>query len=238
MKSTDKIDAIIHNKTEAAQSYKKITEKQWTVYYYLLSISDYNLRQREDHRYVYKSDINVSAVSKILGIARSTFYKAIEVLKEKRLIWCYDNYYTLDLPSSYAEISRNLLSQLLSYRKVLSIDLLRTYLFCSINYKMGTRKGFTKRNLISCLGYPVTTAEYYSKMDIYLDLLRSWGLVQFSTTVEQTELGNIRLYKIERIYDSSDILDERFDCIQDYAPANIGLTEEEEERIKKELNWK
>ena len=111
MKSTDKIDAIIHNKTESAQSYKKITEKQWTVYYYLLSISDYNLRQREDHRYVYKSDINVSAVSKILGIARSTFYKAIEVLKEKRLIWCYDNYYTLDLPSSYAEISRNLLSQ-------------------------------------------------------------------------------------------------------------------------------
>ena len=112
---------------------------------------------------------------KYLGIARSTFYKAIEVLKEKRLIWCYDNYYTLDLPSSYAEISRNLLSQLLSYRKVLSIDLLRIYLFCSINYKMGTRKGFTKRNLISCLGYPVTTAEYYSKMDIYLDLLRSWG---------------------------------------------------------------
>ena len=64
------------------------------------------------------------------------------------------------------------------------------------------------------------------------------GLVQFSTTVEQTELGNIRLYKIERIYDSSDILNERFNCIQDYAPTNIGLTEEEEERIKKELNWK
>ena len=62
MRKEDTIDAIIHNKPEMAKSYKKITEKQWTVYYYLLSVSVYNNKDREDHRYVYKSSINICIV--------------------------------------------------------------------------------------------------------------------------------------------------------------------------------
>jgi DNA-binding MarR family transcriptional regulator len=109
MNKNDKINAIIHNVPEKEEPYKKITEKQWTVYYYLLSISNYNSKDREDHRFVYKRDINITAISKTLGISRSTFYTATDALEKKNLITKYDNYYTMKVPYSYTQISRNLL---------------------------------------------------------------------------------------------------------------------------------
>lgn len=232
MKSTDKIDAIIHNKTEAAQSYKKITEKQWTVYYYLLSVSIYNSKDRENHRYVYKSSINISLISKNLGIARSTFYKAIEALEKFNLIRTFPEYYTLKLPRTYAEISRKLLSQLLSYRKELTVDLLRTYLFFSAAYNVINEKEFTKRNLIRCLGYPDNVPDYYKKIEIYIDLLRSWNLIQYSSRIEYTELGQIRIYKIEKVFISSAELDSRFSLEGEMCIKNVGLSDEEENKIQ------
>lgn len=39
---------------------KKITAKQWKIYFYLLSISKYNSEKKENHRYVYKNSINIA----------------------------------------------------------------------------------------------------------------------------------------------------------------------------------
>ena len=236
MRKDDTIDAIIHNKPESAKNYKKITEKQWTVYYYLLSVSIYNHKDREDHRYVYKSSINISSVSKNLGIARSTFYTAIETLGKFDLVESYSDYYILKLPKSYAEISRKLLSQLLSYRKELTVDLLRTYLFFAAAHRLIDGKEFTMRNLIRCLGYPDNVPDYYKKVEIYIDLLRSWGLIQFSTRVENTELGQIRVYRIEKVFGSSTELDSRFSFENEMCVKNIGLSEEEENRIQSALS--
>lgn len=40
--------------------YKKITAKQWKIYYYLLSVSKFDSRKVEDHRYVYKNSLNIT----------------------------------------------------------------------------------------------------------------------------------------------------------------------------------
>ena len=78
--TTNKINALANDICK--NDYKKITEKQWTVYYYLLSESSINTLRHEEHRYIYRSSINISAASKQLGIDRSTFYKALPKLKD------------------------------------------------------------------------------------------------------------------------------------------------------------
>lgn len=231
MRKQDKIDALIHNRPEAANLYKIITEKQWTVYYYLLSVSIYNSRENEDHRYVYKSSINISAVSKNLGIARSTFYAAIGKLEKVNLLKPYDEYYTLKIPGHYTEISRELLSQLLSFRKALTVDLLRTYLFFAATYRIHKGKEFTKRNIIRCLGYPDNVSDYYKKVETYIDLLHYWELIDYTSRIEQTELGTCRLYKVKNIKTSSDMLNNRVET-NELGIENLGLTPEEEQLIK------
>lgn len=231
MRKQDKIDALIHNRPEAADLYKKITEKQWTVYYYLLSVSIFNSRDSEDHRFVYKSSINISAVSKNLGVARSTFYAAIDKLEKVNLLKQYNDYYTLKIPGHYTEISRELLSQLLSFRKTLTVDLLRTYLFFTATFRLHRGKEFTKRNIIRCLGYPDNVSEYYKRIETYIDLLHYWNLIDYTSRVEQTELGTCRLYKVKNINTSSNILDNRIET-DELGVENFGLTPEEEQLIK------
>ena len=52
----------VYAHTQTRQDYqkdKKITSKQWQVYYYLLSQSFYDSQAIENHRYIYKKDFNV-----------------------------------------------------------------------------------------------------------------------------------------------------------------------------------
>lgn len=43
-------------------NYSKITDKYWSVYYYLVSISLWDMASKEDHRYVDKKNINIQNV--------------------------------------------------------------------------------------------------------------------------------------------------------------------------------
>ena len=97
-------------------NYSKITDKYWSVYYYLVSISLWDMASKEDHRYVDKKNINISNVSKMLNISRPTFYKAIERLQEYSLIYTLgkeDHYYYIPSPPIYAETNIKTIDYLL-----------------------------------------------------------------------------------------------------------------------------
>lgn len=97
-----RISAVMHTEPKEANCYKTIKEKNWVVYYFLLSISNYN--NEEKHRYVYRSQFNISLVSKNLGISRSTFYTSLEKLEKVGLLEPNMNkdYYIIPIKSSWA----------------------------------------------------------------------------------------------------------------------------------------
>lgn len=66
---------VLANDSHNEINYSKITDKYWSVYYYLVSISLWDMASKEDHRYVDKKNINISNVSKMLNISRPTFIK-------------------------------------------------------------------------------------------------------------------------------------------------------------------
>lgn len=231
--TNNRVSAMIHTDEQEAKAYKKLTEKQWTVYFYLLSVSNYNAAAQENHRYVYKKDINITQVSKKMGISRPTFYKAIDTLIEYNLITPTNEHYLLEIQPSYTMINKTLLVQLLYYRKILGIDLLRTYLFCKLLFKLSKNKLFTKKNVIVCLGHNETDGDIYKMIEIYLNLLNYWKLIKISSEVKNTNCGQIRLYRLIDIKDSSDYLNELMK--EDDNTTDDGLPLEEIEKIKKML---
>ena len=78
-----KIRVIADDRME--KHYSKITDKQWSVYFYFVSnsLQDFS---KEKRRFVDKKEINITAASKYLGITRTTFYKAVSQLEQYNLI--------------------------------------------------------------------------------------------------------------------------------------------------------
>ena len=161
---------------------EKITEKQWTVYYYFLSICN--------NKMVYKSQINISYESKRLGIARSTFYAAIDNLAKNNLIKIYDDYYTIEIPQYNHLLSKELLNYFLNIRKEMTIDLLRTFIIIVVAHEHNEHS-FTKRKLIKYLGYPDNVPEYYNKIEEYICTLEQLNLIY----IDKSKEGNVYYIK-------------------------------------------
>lgn len=236
MRKEDNIQALTHLTPEQAKPYNKLSDNQWNVYFYLLSVSDYNSLQREDHRYVYKSELSPSKIAKAFGFTPRTYYNIIEALRKKKLIIEETNYYLFPLPSVYATIPKKLLAQLLAYRKIVSIDLLRTYLlFKAVYKKYGTSKGLSTRNIVRCLGHSEGRTEFYQRVEICIDLLAKWKLISYkSEWREDPNIGKYMVYKITGVNEKSEELN--FRGVEEYKLSGEGdFTKEEEEHIKKVL---
>lgn len=228
------VQAIVQKTPQEGNFFKKITEKNWTVYYYLLAISSKNFS--ENHRYAYRKDFNITQASKELGINRQTFYNSLTTLSKNNMIETYNDYILINIPETYTTITKNLLIQLLSYRKVLSIDLLRTYLFAKVIYDTYKNKEITLRNIVRCLGHSDTTAENYKKVEIYLDLLSNWKLIQYTRDIKKDDkIGSYRIYNFTKVYTESEELQKRE--INGDMQVNAGLSPEEEEFIKNKINF-
>lgn len=234
MEQNKNVQAVVQKTPQEGNFFKKITEKNWTVYYYLLAISSKNFS--ENHRYTYKKDFNITQASKELGINRQTFYNSLSTLSKNNMIQTYDDYILINIPETYTTISKKLLIQLLSYRKVLSIDLLRTYLFVKAVCDTYRGKEVTIRNIVRCLGHSDTTAENYKKVEIYLDLLSKWGLIQYIINMKKDDkIGSYRIYNFTKVCAESEELQRRE--MNGDMKANAGLSPEEEEFIKNKINF-
>lgn len=189
--------------------YKKVTSKQWQVYYYLLNISKYDAQRVEDHRYVYKKDLNISQASKFLGISRPTIYSAIDKLEQVGLIQSLTSSYSI-YAKDYIEINKDTLQKLikLSQRNPKNIDILRIYLILKKLNLIGRTiedKSFTKRDLISLLGHSDTTTENYEDVQNHLDLLMCVELIDIKFHSEYQEgLGTFVVYHLQSVKEQSD----------------------------------
>lgn len=189
--------------------YKKITSKQWQVYYYLLNISFYDAQSAEDHRFVYKKDLNIAAASRFLGVSRPTIYSAITNLCQIGLMKDRGMSYSI-YARDYVEINRDTLQRLISFSRATpkNIDLLRTYLYLKkLSYLAHTadEKSFTKRNLIMLLGHNTNASESYYDVQNYLALLCYLELVELKTHVATDEnFGHYTVYHLQKVNETSE----------------------------------
>lgn len=221
----------------------KITSKQWKIYYYLLSISKYNTKGKEDHRYVYRDQVNISAVCRLLEIkSPQTFYNALERLKEKGLVIRTESCYYI-YAKEPVKIETDVLLNLMSYSFTKNddeIDLLRTYLILKkIDEIAGDAKerSFTARQICLLLGHSDTRPEYYINIKKYLGLLSFWGLIELKYhTATNLSLGNhYTVYHLQKIYSKATNPDFEFD-IQEEMNAKF-TSESLMEKLKEQFPW-
>lgn len=201
----------VYAHTETKKNYKedkKITSKQWQVYYYLLSISYYNSKSIENHRYVYKKDFSVSAAAKFLGISRPTIYTALSNLEKNNLLYDdkNDDAYLI-YAKNWVKINNKVLKPLLSLsaKESKNVDILRVYLILKKIYELAKSKNdmtFTKKDLIEMLGHGITNACEYDSIRGYLALLSFIKLIEIKSHTEyQDGLGNFVIYHLQSIND-------------------------------------
>ena len=91
-KSQDRLfEALNYGKGQKA----KLTNKQYLVYSYLMSVSKWDSLDREHHYYVYKNSFVIKQVCEMLGISQPTWRSAIEKLVLEGYIENYKSYYII-----------------------------------------------------------------------------------------------------------------------------------------------
>lgn len=208
---------------------EKLSVKQWLVYYYLMSICKWNGVDNERHYYIYKNTLNVSAAARLLSISRTTFYKALENLREMFILEEFDKYYIVKIPQTYAAVDQKTLSFLLQYQKFLGVELIRTYVILSRIYQhQELEQWFNKATLISILDHSITDTSYYAQVELYLGFLSYWKLVNLKIEKRNDNTGRHKYYKVKEINRIEEITD--FE-IETTAPINKELVD----KIKKEI---
>lgn len=86
-----------------------LTEKQYLVYAYLLSISKWN--PTESHYYVYKNSFLVKDACKLIGVSQPTWRSALKKLDKERYIFINEKekYYKIYFDVSWAKLDLSLI---------------------------------------------------------------------------------------------------------------------------------
>ena len=212
-KNTRGVKAYISD-SNTTNCAKGIPKKHWVVYYYLLSISKWNYKDKEQHRYVYKKDVNISEISKRLKVSRTTYYSAIEYLINNNTIIedsCNDKYYKLpSYPKCYANIQPYVLKELLAYsiESNIGIDLLRTYLILKKYNELKTNiiKNFTKKDIVVLLERGESATREYRKVEVILILLKKFDLIDFTKEFKRTKISQYYVYTLKKVNTHSNYL--------------------------------
>lgn len=164
------------------------------VYMFLQSIS--NKSEKETHRYVAKSKINVSELTgkgSLLGISRATFYNKLKDLTEAGFVKEDPDYYILPLQERFFLIPHETLSYLL--HNGVNEGVFKIFAF------LGDRNKIMKGNVVfsenilieNVLGCNKTSTVQHKRVQANLDLLSRLGLIRCIS--QETAKGN-RVYRM------------------------------------------
>lgn len=186
------------------QRQKRITEKQWRIYYYLLAVST----PAEEIRIVMKDNFNISKCCKFLEIkSMQTFYNAIDALKDEALIDEEDDMYVI-LTNSKIEIDLDIVKLLLVYSmrtEERNINLLRVYIVLK-EIELQQYKSFILEQIINELGFEMSETKYYEFIN-YLSLLCFWNFIQIEKRTSFNEKGEKSIYYVLNKINSKDFID-------------------------------
>ncbi len=172
-----------------------LTKKQWLVYYYLLSICNKNNEDKNNY-YLNKESLNISTISKLLNLSRTTFYATIKQLLNKELIIDSINYYYIRiLEDNIIKVNKEIITVLLNYQTILGVDLIKIYLCLKTIYNKEKEFKFTRKKIIKLLDYNIKDNKLYKEVGKCLELLCSLNLIKLKEeVVESKELGEYIRY--------------------------------------------
>lgn len=112
MSSYDRdFEALDYGKTQKA----KLTAKQYLVYSYLMYISVWDAKSKEDHYYVYKNSFKIKDACAIIGISQPTWRTAIEKLEKTSYLRDVGYAYLIYIPNSYVPLHIDLIKYLTEF---------------------------------------------------------------------------------------------------------------------------
>ena len=169
--------------------FVKFTNKQLAVYYWLISKAYYNSEKREDHYYIYNSDINYSKMARELGIGSvNTIKAALDKLEMYNYICRLKDTICIPHKEYYTYLDISLIRFLLAWTPILGAEILMFYSvlkrFFELNNANSHKTRFNTKLMLQLLGYDTTHAELYKKFRLYIAFLESYKLINTTTQVK------------------------------------------------------
>lgn len=165
----------------------KLTNKQYLVYSYLMSISKWDSKNKEAHYYVYKNSFLIKDACALLNISQPTWRSAIKKLQEEIYIFDMGTYYEIKLPNTYAPLNIYLIkflvnigAQLKNGGDIVSVySVLYKYLrYCEIN---NDQCEITISQLAMIFNSK-RNSEILSKYRVMLGIFQTYNLIDLKTT--------------------------------------------------------
>lgn len=190
---------------EEHTSLIKLTSKQLGVYYWLVANSNWNFTNKEQHYYIYKSEINKTLIAKQLGISRPTASKAFSVLCECGLIEETTRCYKILFKKYWTFLNVDLIKFLLIWSKELGADILLFYSILKRYYELqkcganAKRALFTVSSLVEMFYGSKNQTIYYRKIKLYLAFLEAFKLIELKIEKKEANGRMYFIYEIEKI---------------------------------------
>ena len=222
------------------QEKVSLTEKQYLVYAYLLSISKWN--PTESHYYVYKSSFLVKDACQLIGVSQPTWRKALEKLENEAYISFNKEkkYYTIFFDISWAKLDISLIKFLVEYSKILSEEFggILPALYGVICRYWIIQKGAGENCIVylsqlSNLFFSDRTKEHLTGIWTMLMLFKELGLMQFQEIPMRNKIG--RDYTGYKIVFVENVLSKKILSMQNM---HEDIDEPVEEMIKKIITTK
>ena len=162
----------------------KMNTSENAVYYYLLSIANWNAAQKETHYYLLKKNVNKADIARRIGIGRTTVYNTFKSLLDKGVLRESDKYYYIDHPKLYAYIGQDVLDYLIDYFPITSSDIVKICVVVNHWIAINGKEGVSATDLADFCGRDKTHNSNILRVKIILKCLLDEGFINYYTTTE------------------------------------------------------
>lgn len=187
-----------------------LTQKQYLVYSYLISLSKWNSQENEKHYYVYKNSFVIKDACELLGITAPTWRSSIKKLHDYGLLIegqeSIHKQYKIAIPKNYAPLDLSVIKLLLPYATVLTPigggNIISVY---SLIYRYWIACSKEKEsceitvNQIKSMFNQRTAKSNYMIYKIMLDIFKATGLINYSECLRTNNGIQYRAYIIKKV---------------------------------------
>lgn len=191
--------------------FVKLTQKQWSVYYWLVVKSYWNSNKKEQHYFLYSSDFSYSEIKKELGIKDNrTIKSAMEKLELYNKINIVGDIIYIPHPDLYTYLSINLIKYLLTLCSIINIssELIVVYSILKrlreLDKKHDKQTTFNLKLILKLLGHNENDKKAYILIKIFISILVGEGLIKVSETIKNNKGGNYVEYTLWEIKENID----------------------------------
>lgn len=172
----------------------KLTDAQWRLYYYFLSICEDN--------FICKQNLKIKHCCEILNLTKQTYYNAIKALLKYNLITDYNDSIVInESTDDFVDIEMSVLKVLLHFSK--TADLIRLYLMF-LKFGNTKIKYFTKRKIADLLGHNSSNEECYKSAEHCLNILQDLKLIDLTVEEKKCCGKSYNSYIVNKVYETND----------------------------------